>query len=157
MESEQKQNVVSSALVKFNEQSNEEEKKEDGSNKDDVNNSAVSLSSTQYGGHGGTPNVAATFKTKDTQTLDLNSKDKVNFGDELGPVVLNKDGTISRIKNWHQLTKGEQERVAIRIAKRNAKRRAILEESGALQNIGNNSNEQSNNGNTSMTVHQTTI
>merc|ERR1712154_139176 len=97
-------------------------------------------------------------KTKDTQTLDLNTNNKLNFGDELGPIVLNKDKTISRIKNWHQLTKGEQERIAIRIAKRNAKRRAILEESGALDDDGNliqnNNDPNDTNGNSSVTVQK---
>lgn len=32
--------------------------------------------------------------------------------DELGPIVINVDGTMRRIANWKQLTKYEQERTA---------------------------------------------
>lgn len=42
--------------------------------------------------------------------------------DGMGPVVVNEDGSLSRITNWPQLTEREQEVAQRRIAKRNAER-----------------------------------
>eukprot|EP00624_Nannochloropsis_granulata_P006068 evm.model.NODE_4407_length_63659_cov_22.504595.10 len=51
---------------------------------------------------------------------------------ELGPIIINADGTTRRIKNWGQLSKWEQERTLVRIAKRNQERMAALNrEAGA--------------------------
>mmetsp|Transcript_5996 Transcript_5996/g.8320 ORF Transcript_5996/g.8320 Transcript_5996/m.8320 type:complete len:109 (+) Transcript_5996:14-340(+) len=58
------------------------------------------------------------------------SGDGIKF-DKLGPVVLNSDGTISRIANWHKMTKREQDLTYKRIVKRNNERRqALLAEMG---------------------------
>ena len=46
--------------------------------------------------------------------------------DALGPIVLNEDGTMSRISNWHDMTEQEHEMTLKLIAKRNATRRAKL-------------------------------
>jgi hypothetical protein len=46
--------------------------------------------------------------------------------DELGPIIINADGTTRRIGNWKQLSKWEQERTLVRIAKRNQERVAAL-------------------------------
>ena len=49
--------------------------------------------------------------------------------EEMGPVIINADGTTRRIDNWDQMTKSEQEVAWRRIAKRNEERRkALLEE-----------------------------
>jgi hypothetical protein len=45
---------------------------------------------------------------------------------ELGPIILNTDGTTRRINNWNTLTKQEQETTWRRIQKRNAERREQL-------------------------------
>ena len=45
---------------------------------------------------------------------------------ELGPIILNTDGTTRRIDNWNALTKQEQETTWRRIQKRNAERREKL-------------------------------
>ena len=42
--------------------------------------------------------------------------------DGLGPVVVNHDGSLSRITNWPQLTEREREVTQRRIAKRNGER-----------------------------------
>ena len=47
--------------------------------------------------------------------------------DALGPMVLNHDGTISRITNWDTLSAHEQATTFRLIAKRNAERKAKLE------------------------------
>lgn len=46
--------------------------------------------------------------------------------DKLGPVVVNSDGTISRIANWHELSVHEQKTTLRRIGQRNQERRAAL-------------------------------
>ena len=46
--------------------------------------------------------------------------------DTLGPIIINTDGTTSRISNWTQMTEMEQERALRLIARRNKKRREKL-------------------------------
>ena len=46
--------------------------------------------------------------------------------DELGPIVINTNGTTSRITNWDALSQGEQERSRKLVAKRNAERLIVL-------------------------------
>ncbi|KAH8595989.1 hypothetical protein B0O99DRAFT_622003 [Bisporella sp. PMI_857] len=48
--------------------------------------------------------------------------------DVLGPMVINTDGTISRVNNWHQMTEHEQASTRRLLVKRNeARRKALLE------------------------------
>lgn len=47
--------------------------------------------------------------------------------DHLGPIVINKDGTLSRVQNWDSLAPIEQERAKAKIIKRNKERREILQ------------------------------
>ena len=47
--------------------------------------------------------------------------------DELGPIIVNLDGTLSRIPNWHEMTEGEQQKTLRLIAIRNKKRITDLE------------------------------
>lgn len=59
---------------------------------------------------------------------------KLNFGetismDELGPIIVNPDGTMRRIANWNELTKAEQESTFRQISARNKKRIDALKES----------------------------
>ena len=49
---------------------------------------------------------------------------------ELGPIIVNTDGTLRRIENWAQLTKAEQASTFRMVARRNKKR---LEALKALQ------------------------
>ena len=42
--------------------------------------------------------------------------------DHLGPMIINSDGTISRIPNWTQLSPQEQQTALRRIAARNKQR-----------------------------------
>ena len=60
---------------------------------------------------------------------------KLNLGetlslDDMGPIVINTDGTMRRITNWNKMTKREQKVALKRIAKRNKKRLAALKASG---------------------------
>ena len=54
--------------------------------------------------------------------------------DELGVVVVNCDGTLSRINNWNEMSAKEKASAARLIAKRNEKRRRELKEAGAELN-----------------------
>ena len=68
----------------------------------------------------------------------INNKEKgtikqLKFGeslsmDELGPIIINPDGTMRRIANWNELTKGEQESTFRQIVARNKRRLAALQE-----------------------------
>eukprot|EP00581_Thalassiosira_minuscula_P028052 CAMPEP_0183759860 /NCGR_PEP_ID=MMETSP0739-20130205/7358_1 /TAXON_ID=385413 /ORGANISM="Thalassiosira miniscula, Strain CCMP1093" /LENGTH=159 /DNA_ID=CAMNT_0025997707 /DNA_START=1 /DNA_END=480 /DNA_ORIENTATION=- len=49
--------------------------------------------------------------------------------EEMGPIIINADGSTRRIDNWDQMTKNEQEVAWRRISKRNEQRRkALLEQ-----------------------------
>jgi hypothetical protein len=58
--------------------------------------------------------------------------------EEMGPVIINIDGTTRRIDNWDQMTKAEQEVAWRRIAKRNEERRKALLEQQTQMNEGGN-------------------
>ena len=53
--------------------------------------------------------------------LDINSGESIAM-DAMGPVVVNDDGSLSRIANWPMLTDREKEVTQRRIAKRNNER-----------------------------------
>lgn len=46
--------------------------------------------------------------------------------EEMGPIILNTDGTTRRIENWDNLTEKEKEVTWRRISKRNEERRQML-------------------------------
>eukprot|EP00930_Biecheleria_cincta_P093684 TRINITY_DN84170_c0_g1_i1.p1 TRINITY_DN84170_c0_g1~~TRINITY_DN84170_c0_g1_i1.p1 ORF type:complete len:117 (-),score=37.28 TRINITY_DN84170_c0_g1_i1:40-363(-) len=46
--------------------------------------------------------------------------------DKLGPMVVNTDGTLSRISNWHEMIEAEQQKTLRIIGKRNQQRLAAL-------------------------------
>ncbi|EXJ53614.1 uncharacterized protein A1O5_13181 [Cladophialophora psammophila CBS 110553] len=78
------------------------------------------------------PQDAASSTTEPSQTLKL---------DALGPVVINSDGTLSRIDNWAQMTEMERERTLRILGKRNQLRREnILATEG--ENINTESGKQ---------------
>ena len=57
----------------------------------------------------------------------------------LGPIVLNSDGTMSRIPNWAEMTSDEKASATRLIAKRNARRKEELlkqSEEGPLPGTG---------------------
>ena len=74
--------------------------------------------------------------------VDPNSTEKVptlKFGetlrlDEMGPIIINTDGTTRRIDNWKEMSPQEQEVAWRRIKKRNEERRnKLLEEQAVRQ------------------------
>jgi hypothetical protein len=52
--------------------------------------------------------------------------------DILGPVVVNADGTLERITNWHEMTEEEQSRTFRLIGQRNVVRIQALQKAGDL-------------------------
>lgn len=66
--------------------------------------------------------------TNDTTKLDTSSGGSTVKMDHLGPLVVNKDGTLSRISNWHEMSKIERQNTMRVLGKRNQLRRAALEE-----------------------------
>ncbi|KIJ61250.1 hypothetical protein HYDPIDRAFT_116258 [Hydnomerulius pinastri MD-312] len=50
--------------------------------------------------------------------------------DNLGPMVVNSDGTLSRIANWENMTEAERERTLRVLAARNRARLAKQQENG---------------------------
>ena len=59
----------------------------------------------------------------DVQTVDYSNCFKL---DQLGPMIINTDGSIQRVSNWNELTQEEQDRTFRLICARNQKRLAIL-------------------------------
>eukprot|EP00519_Triparma_laevis_P007311 CAMPEP_0182505364 /NCGR_PEP_ID=MMETSP1321-20130603/19104_1 /TAXON_ID=91990 /ORGANISM="Bolidomonas sp., Strain RCC1657" /LENGTH=100 /DNA_ID=CAMNT_0024710891 /DNA_START=122 /DNA_END=424 /DNA_ORIENTATION=+ len=55
---------------------------------------------------------------------------------ELGPIIINSDGTTRRIANWDDMTKAEQDKTWERISKRNAKRIKQLKEEQEKEDKG---------------------
>lgn len=61
----------------------------------------------------------------DSNLPRINLGETIRF-EEMGPVILNTDGTTRRIANWDQMTEQEQKVTWRRISKRNEERRKIL-------------------------------
>lgn len=64
---------------------------------------------------------------EEVRKLDLTSGSQT-LTDELGPLVINKDGTTARITNWDTMTSAEKERTIRILSKRNRERMAKLKE-----------------------------
>ncbi|KAG0371056.1 hypothetical protein BC939DRAFT_500857 [Gamsiella multidivaricata] len=66
--------------------------------------------------------------------LEVNGQDiKLDI---LGPVVVNEDGTMSRIDNWHEMAEIEKANVRRILLKRNAQRLTRLRAAAAEQEAG---------------------
>ncbi|KAL9932434.1 hypothetical protein V8E36_008551 [Tilletia maclaganii] len=71
-------------------------------------------------------------KQQQTQSLDVSAtaadgSDSTTFKfDALGPLVVNSDGTLSRINNWRDMTQAERDRIVRVLGKRNQLRIADL-------------------------------
>ena len=64
--------------------------------------------------------------------IDVSSGQAVVL-DQFGPVVVNTDGTLSRITNWDRMSEQEQEVAKRRISKRNVERLRAFHEAGDLK------------------------
>jgi hypothetical protein len=61
----------------------------------------------------------------DSKLRSIKLGETIQF-EEMGPVIINVDGTTRRIENWDQLTDSERDVSWRRISKRNEERRKIL-------------------------------
>jgi hypothetical protein len=61
----------------------------------------------------------------DENVTSIQLGETISF-EQLGPIILNTDGTTRRIDNWNEMSKQEQETTWRRIQKRNAERRKVL-------------------------------
>ncbi|KAF8605812.1 hypothetical protein BDV93DRAFT_604841 [Ceratobasidium sp. AG-I] len=66
-------------------------------------------------------------------TLEVGGQ-SVSF-DKLGPMIVNSDGTLSRISNWQELTPAEQKNTIRVLAKRNQLRLSNVSEAQAAQPV----------------------
>ncbi|TIA89809.1 hypothetical protein E3P99_01886 [Wallemia hederae] len=70
------------------------------------------------------PAPPADGDTGETTTLQVNG-DSISL-DHLGPMVVNSDGTLSRINNWEGLSQIEKDKTLRLIVKRNRQRLETL-------------------------------
>ncbi|WWC87361.1 uncharacterized protein L201_002250 [Kwoniella dendrophila CBS 6074] len=74
------------------------------------------------------PESAQEEAEEEIQTLDLGEGNVIKL-DKLGPMIINSDGTLSRIQNWQDLHPIEQERtVRLLVKKRNLVRLKKLDQ-----------------------------
>ncbi|KAG2123412.1 hypothetical protein DEU56DRAFT_721153, partial [Suillus clintonianus] len=62
--------------------------------------------------------IAPPSADNDAKQVTLGSSETVKL-DALGPIVVNSDGTLSRIANWEKMTEEEKERTIRVVAARN--------------------------------------
>ncbi|KAG8750148.1 hypothetical protein FRC12_009808 [Ceratobasidium sp. 428] len=65
----------------------------------------------------------------DVTTLEVGGQ-SISF-DKLGPMIVNSDGTLSRISNWQELTPAEQKNTIRVLSKRNQLRVATVSKAQA--------------------------
>lgn len=79
----------------------------------------------------------------DTTRLDLSSGSSSAKLDHLGPLVVNQDGSLSRITNWGQMTEIEKKNTLRILGKRNQLRTARLKgEEGQSGSTGDDGKKQ---------------
>lgn len=77
-------------------------------------------------------------------TLEVGGK-SISF-DKLGPMVVNSDGTLSRIANWQEMTPAEQNNTIRVLSKRNQLRTSTLAQAQAANTPREDTVAQSNAG-----------
>jgi hypothetical protein len=88
------------------------------------------LEDASGGGGGNEAAAAAGAGAGVTQRIDLSSGDGSVRLDHLGPLVVNVDGTLSRIGNWAQMSEVEKQNTLRVLGKRNQARLAKLRAQG---------------------------
>ncbi|CAG7851227.1 SubName: Full=Uncharacterized protein {ECO:0000313/EMBL:CCA74850.1} [Serendipita indica DSM 11827] len=78
-------------------------------------------------------------KDDDKTTLELNSTIKL---DKLGPMIVNSDGTISRISNWQEMSQLERDRTVRILLKRNQIRLDYLGNAQSSESLDKAENKQ---------------
>ncbi|KAK1245233.1 hypothetical protein MKX08_004862 [Trichoderma sp. CBMAI-0020] len=74
---------------------------------------------------------------EDVTTLDVSGSGTTVKLDALGPLVVNVDGTMSRISNWDKMAEIERQNTLRIIGKRNQQRLAALREARGISEGGN--------------------
>ena len=96
--------------------------------------SASGLGTTAPAGESGLPQQLALPAPDDIKgegsgsAVQLTLGQRVSLQDELGPLVVNSDGSVARIANWQQMTEGERSSVMRVLGKRNRERLDALKE-----------------------------
>ncbi|TFB05109.1 hypothetical protein CCMA1212_003037 [Trichoderma ghanense] len=75
----------------------------------------------------------------EVHTLDVSGSGSTVKLDALGPLVVNADGTMSRIANWDKMADIERENTLRILGKRNQERLAALREARGINGGGNDS------------------
>ena len=95
------------------------------------------------GGNGEVPQLPPSDPNSNLPTIRLGETIRL---EEMGPIILNTDGSTRRIENWDTLTEREKEVTWRRISKRNEERRQALlrlqEESEAQQATGDSESKE---------------
>ncbi|ODN88478.1 hypothetical protein L198_06750 [Cryptococcus wingfieldii CBS 7118] len=87
----------------------------------------------QHGSH--QPADSQVVEQEEVHKLDLGGGNVVKL-DKLGPMIINSDGTLSRIQNWQDLHPVEQERtVRLLVKKRNLVRLKSLAAGGGGEEL----------------------
>ncbi|KAL7798322.1 hypothetical protein V8C37DRAFT_367347 [Trichoderma ceciliae] len=86
---------------------------------------------------------------KKVTTLDVSGSGTTVKLDSLGPLVVNVDGTMSRISNWDKMAEIEKQNTLRIIGKRNQQRLAALRQARGISEGGNGSIGASGNHDTS--------
>ncbi|KAI9903242.1 hypothetical protein N3K66_002594 [Trichothecium roseum] len=76
-----------------------------------------------------------------TTTLDISGGGSTVKLDGLGPLVVNADGSVGRVGNWHDMTAGERETTLRILGKRNKQRLAALRAARGYQGADPGSGE----------------
>ncbi|TQV94164.1 fungal specific transcription factor [Cordyceps javanica] len=69
-------------------------------------------------------------------TLDVSGDGSTVKLSELGPLVVNVDGTVARISNWKEMTDAERETTVRMVGRRNKQRLEALKKSKAAEEEG---------------------
>jgi hypothetical protein len=104
-------------------------------NKDNTNISSAQQESQDQD----SSSSSAPLPLPEPAALDSNSTTQLNVGgqavklDHLGPLVVNKDGTLSRIANWESMADIERQNTLRILVKRNQLRTEALKEAAQQQ------------------------
>jgi hypothetical protein len=102
-----------------------------------MSTSKINSTSKESPGPAQTPlALPGTSSSEATQKIDLGTTVKL---DHLGPMVVNQDGTLSRISNWDTMSEIEQKNTMRIIGKRNKQRLEALKLQEAEESKGEGS------------------
>ncbi|KAM6477828.1 hypothetical protein HDV62DRAFT_394818 [Trichoderma sp. SZMC 28011] len=110
-------------------------------------NSSSSTSSTESSSRNALP--APGSNNENVTTIDVSGSGTTVKLDALGPMVVNVDGTMSRISNWDKMADIEKENTLRIIGKRNQQRLAALRKARGISEGSNDSIGASGNHDTS--------